>query len=82
MCDVLLLNAAERLHGWRVVAYLQRLDRRYQKRSTTWVLAVTDEKYSMLAPHEQEDKSVATAAAPPQSDKRSDEQEAEIDPGA
>ena len=36
----------------------------------------------MLAPHEQEDKSVATAAAPPQSDKRSDEQEAEIDPGA
>ena len=41
LCDVLLLNAAERLHGWRVVAYLQRLDRRYQKRSTTWVLAVT-----------------------------------------
>ena len=25
---VLLLNAVERLHGWRVVAYLQRLDRR------------------------------------------------------
>ena len=83
LCDVLLLNAAERLHGWRVVAYLQRLDRRYQERSTTWVLAVADERYSLLAPQEQEDKSAATAAAPPQSDKRSDDaQESEIDPGA
>ena len=83
LCDVLLLNAAERLHGWRVVAYLQRLDRRYKERSTAWVLAVADERYRLLAPHEQEDKSAATAAAPPQSDKRSDDaQESEIDPGA